>query len=205
MNKLKNKSGFTLIEMLLSIMILVFLVIGMGAGTDSGMRVYSQSIFESQSSSLAGILNTAIGDILRYSEDVQKNPGTFKDYDENLLAKEDVDFVFTSYDYGVRNAYFAKILSEENNKGVVQMRNLDDNSIVDLVNTGAYPSLRISDLKITYFPPKTPDADGSGRGGYFDVHYLITDATNSGKKREVNTSVRLMNAVEVPTGTTAPA
>ena len=76
MKKYFNRSGFTLIEVMTALLITVMLVVAMGTSMSAGMRIYKDATFESDSASMAGILNTALGDILRYSEDVKVNQGT---------------------------------------------------------------------------------------------------------------------------------
>ena len=189
--KLKGKTGFTLIEMLASMLILVLLILGMDMGMSAASRVYSESVFESNSGSLSGILNTAIGDVLRYSEDIKINPGTFEDSDGNILPKEDVGFVFTNYEYGVRNAYFyTEILDDGTSRGTLQMKNLRKSNVQELVNTGAYPHLEITNFVITYVPPTV---SGTAEGGYFNVEYDILDTQKDSRRRHTETVVRLMN------------
>ena len=68
MKKLASKSGLTLIEMLVTILILVFLVLGIGTCMDSALNIYDEAKFESNSASMANIVNTSLADILRYSD-----------------------------------------------------------------------------------------------------------------------------------------
>lgn len=197
MKKLRNKKGVTLLEMLAVIGILVILVVGMGSTMDAGADIYQEAIFESDSATLAGILNTAMGDILRYSRDVRINEGSldnpemgFVTSDGTFLLPQTVGFVFSNWEYGVLDAYFYTPIHEDGtSKGVLQMRNLRNANVVELVNTGAYPDLVISNLKVIYTP-----ADTEGlRGGYFKISYTIYSEKNSDFQREVETVVRLMN------------
>ena len=70
MKKIASKSGFTLIEMLATLLILVFLILGIDTGMDSAVRVYDEAKFEANSASMANIVNTSLGDILRYSDNL---------------------------------------------------------------------------------------------------------------------------------------
>lgn len=195
MRKMKNKAGFSLIEMLVALLIMVFLIMGMGVGMDTGSRIYRDASFESDSATLAGILNTSLGDILRYSIDVKENtedPATaLKDVSGTVYTKEEVPFVFTSLDYGIQDAYFHIPLNvaDGTSSGVLQMKNLRTNIAVELVNSGAYPDLLVSEFNISYKPRQNPGIEG----GYFTITYKITSASDPDKVREVESIVRLMN------------
>ena len=96
MKKLTSKGGFTLIEMLATLLILVFLVLGIGTGMDSALRIYDEARFESNSAAMANIVNTSLGDILRYSENLT-TPGDEEFFVDSSNTKvPDVEFVFTN-------------------------------------------------------------------------------------------------------------
>lgn len=190
MKKLKNQSGFTLIELLVALVILICLVIGIGVGMDAGSRIYSDAIFEADSANLAGILNTAVGDILRYSEGVQENTDKLEDSVGGYVMKDTAPFVFTSYDYGIQNAYFVT----NSTTGVVQLKNLNNEHTVELINTGAYPDLMIKDFKVTYEKAVKDATTGAvTSGGYFIATYEIHSTTDTDKVRNVEYIVRRMN------------
>lgn len=174
MRKLKSRAGLSLMETLVALLILVLLVAGMGAGISAGSRVYRETEFESDSAALARILNTALGDVLRWSEDV--------------TVAEDGNFVFTNADYGVHDAGFCVIMGEAT-EGVLQMQEQSGGKRVELVNTGAYPDLRLSEFQISYSPREGPGA----AGGYFEISYTISSLKDPAKLRQVETVVRHMN------------
>ena len=203
MKKLNNNSGMTLIEMLCALLILVIMIVGMGATMDAGTQIYQEAIFESDSASLAGILNTAMGDILRYSRDIdlnnktdgEGNPQYFVTSDGTYLLPDQVGFVFSNWEYGILDAYFyTPVYADGTSKGVLQMLNLRNSEVVELVNTGAYPDLVITNLVVTYVEKGVAGGEGTTlRGGYFEISYDILSEKNSDFKREVTTIVRLMN------------
>ncbi len=210
MKRKKSKGGFTLVEMLASILIMVLLVMGMGVGMDAGSRIYRDATFESDSATLAGILNSNLGDILRYSiqvryKGVESTPVAerltnqeIQKLEIDVIAADPADpvasgtrkFVFTSLDYGIQDGYFYTPLHISGSyAGVLQLRNLRNENVVDLVNTGAYPDLMVTNFSITYYPRRNPGIEG----GYFDISYDIFSTNDSSKVRHVQTIVRLMN------------
>lgn len=187
MKKLKNRAGFTLIEMMCTLLILVILTMAIGVGMDTGSQLYRDATFESDSATLAGILNTSIGDILRFStvvrSDKVRNPPEGFDM-------EAVEYVFTSHDYGIRYAYFHTPLAADGTEtGVLQLKNMSDDKVVELVNTGAYPDLAIQGFECEYTERVAPGIEG----GYFTVTYKIVSETIPDKTRNVEMIVRVMN------------
>lgn len=181
MKRQRKNAGFTLIEMLVALLIMVMLVMGMGVGMDAGSRIYRDATFEADSATLAGILNTSLGDILRYSINVREPSAS----EAEGIEDSNVTFVFTSLDYGIQDAYFY----ESTTTGALQMKNLRNAKTVELVNTGAYPDLKVSGFRISYSPRVNPGIEG----GYFEISYTISSATDPEKTREVQSIVRLMN------------
>ena len=202
--KKRAKRGFSLLEMMVALAILVFIILGVGVGMDAGIDIYKEAIFEADSASMAGIVNSNLGDILRYSTRVTVNDGT------NLLnasgvkiPKESLGFVFTSADYGIKDAYFyTPVLEDGTSKGVLRVTNLKKDKDMELVNTGAYPDLYITNFKITYYATGTTSIanGGIGRGGYFEVTYDIFSTKDDTMTRSVSTVVRLMNPPAVDSG-----
>lgn len=96
----------------------------------------------------------------------------------------------TSLDYGIQDAYFC-IPPHISGKdmGPVQMKNLRNPKVVELVNTGAYPDLAVSDFSITFSPRQAPGVEG----GYFEISYIIYRGSDTTKTRTVQSIVRVMN------------
>lgn len=65
--KLKSNKGFTLVEMLVALAIVVMMSLMMSVGASVGARVQREATFVAESDILASTLNTAVGDMLRYS------------------------------------------------------------------------------------------------------------------------------------------
>ena len=195
MKKSRKNSGFTLIEMMCALLILVFITIGISFSVNAGSKIYEDSMFESESATLAGILNTALGDILRYSigsreltpVEIQANGN---DVGIANITDSSKRYVFTSLDYGIQDAYFFIPPHQDGgNMGPVQLKNLRNANVVELINTGAYPNLVVSNFQIVFSPRVAPGIEG----GYYQISYKITSTTNPDKVRNVETIVRVMN------------
>ena len=202
--KARAKRGFSLLEMMVALAILVFIVIGIGVGMDAGIGIYKEAIFESDSASMAGIVNSNRGDILRYSTRVTVNDGSnLLDASGSSVPKENVGFVFTSADYGIKDAYFyTPVLEDGTSKGVLRLTNLKKDKDMELVNNGAYPDLDITNFKITYYELGTTSVTngGLGRGGYFEVTYDIFSTKDPSMTRSVSAVIRLMNPPQPQSG-----
>ena len=207
MKKLTKKGGFSLIEMMCALLIMVLLIMAFDVGLKAGGTIYQDATFEAESGTLAGILNTSLGDILRYSIDVRETTATEREkYGNDVGIPHASDstkhYVFTSLDYGIQDAYFYLPPHESGtDMGPVQMKNTRNPNVVELVNTGAYPNLVVSDFHITYSPRETEENEDLNnvndidvvQGGYFEISYQIISELDSSKTRMVETIVRVMN------------
>jgi prepilin-type N-terminal cleavage/methylation domain-containing protein len=196
MKQKRSNGGFSLIEMMCTLLILVLLTMGISVSMDAGVNIYRDATFEAESATLSGILNTSLGDILRYSVDIRTVSAMDLMTKGSDIGIPDVDpastnrYVFTSYDYGIQDAYFYIPPSlSGGNKGPIKLKNLRNDIVVDLVNTGAYPNLAVSDFEIHFSPRVAPGIEG----GYFEISYTISSTSDPTKTRDVNTIVRVMN------------
>jgi hypothetical protein len=73
--------------------------------------------------------------------------------------------------------------------GPVKLKNMRNDIVVDLVNTGAYPNLVVSNFQIFFSPRIAPGIEG----GYFEISYTISSTTDTTKTKDVQTIVRVMN------------
>lgn len=178
----RRRAGFTLIELLASMLILVFMVVGMGSGLAAASRIYKESVFESDSAMLASMVDTSVGDLLRYSQQIQASPaGGFQDSQGTPLA--DVSFVFTSPDYGVTDAYFYVSGAQDARPGLLQMKTLHSTAPHDLLNQGAYPNLGIRDFVASY--------DSTAQ--LFTVSYTVYSLKDETRTRSETCTIRLLN------------
>lgn len=168
MKKLKTSSGLTLMELLASLLVLTLLVTAMGTGMDAALGSWRDSLFHTNSAALEAIVNTTLGDLLRYARDI----------------RHEVDgVVFTNGEYGVQTGSFA--VSED---GMLQLQNGNTGQMIQLLNSGVYTGLKITDFQAVYVEP---GRDGK-RGGYFEITYTIQNSDAS-KVRFAETVVRVLN------------
>lgn len=186
MKNRRAKAGFTMIELLVSVVIMVFLAIGMGSGMSSASKVYRNTNFETDSAMLAETLNHAVGDVLRYGKDIRKNTNVFQDSLGNQHNHYYVPFVFTNLEYGVQDGY---LYQAEDETGKIQIRSLKNSECYDLINEGVYTNLRVEDFHMRYI---TPQEDTGGGTGYVEVSYVICNY-DSTLKKEISTVIRIMS------------
>lgn len=190
MKKLKSRRGLTLMEALVSIVILVMLIISMGTGINAAIGIYGESRFESNSASLADIINTSLNDILRYAENIK--PKT--------LGEDNTTYTFTNIEYGMQDVYFyipAETIGTEI-KGILSLQSASAASFkTPLVNSGVYSDMEIKDFSIKYLDAgdSTKDEDGiiTTYGGCFYITYTIKSTIDTEMERVVETVVRLAN------------
>lgn len=177
MEKIKNSAGFTLIEMMTTILILVILVVGIGTGIDSATKVYDEATFYSDSDVMASTINTAISDLLRFSTGIHTH-------------SDGVSVVFSNKDWAVADAYlYVPAVPEGTDPDTVQsmiyMKMLKDDSDLALINKGIYPNLEVKDGSFTL--------SYDGNNGVFTVNYTIISTENPDFTREASCSVRVLN------------
>ena len=70
LKKLKSKKGFTLVEMMACVLTMTMIGLICTLGLNMATRSYNESLFESGSQMLESMVDTSLGDVLRYSYDV---------------------------------------------------------------------------------------------------------------------------------------
>lgn len=153
--KLKRSNGFTLVETLVAVLILVMLSSIVGVGINTAMKTYRELIFTSESDILASTVNTALSDLLRFAS-----------YEEES-STDAGKVIFSNRDY-----YKVTNGSLDLSDGKIYI-NTDDTGSGNynaLVNNGAYTTLQVSDLKLNY------------DNGIFLGSYTIEDRTGTLKK-----------------------
>lgn len=183
MKRLKSKAGFTLMELIVTMLVLVILTAGIIFSMDAGAKIYQKSIFESHSALLEDTLNNSLSDILRNSTKAWVLTPAEK---ENVYP-DDVNYAFNNSDYDANSAYIYAV------DDVLKIFSSGVEG-TELVNTGTYPDLKVENLDIQLVAQGAATAtDGSQYGGYFTISYRITSTKNASLTRDVTTVVRLLN------------
>ena len=96
--KLNSKQGYTLVELLTAMVIVILIGLMVSTGMTVGLKVQKESIFVANSDMLAGTLNTAISDVLRYSE------ANYVSGD--IIDGKVEDPKFTNKEYSIKRGFF---------------------------------------------------------------------------------------------------
>lgn len=166
MKKLRSSGGFTLMEVLASILILTFLIIGMGPGMKTALSVYRQSAFQSGSTALIGTLNATLEDVLHFAEDIEKSP-------------EDGSVTFTNLDYGLQRAHFLCWTATDTDAPTIITVH-DSRGDRPLLPAGSYPNMQLTAFALAY------------ENGVFTVSYTI-QSTVVDDSRDVTLTVAALN------------
>ena len=167
MNKIKNQRGFTLTEMLATLIILGFVTLCAASGIATAVRCYQDLMFESESRLLISSLDESIKDILRYAkvstEGADPGEDEYKQVNEFSFYKE-------RYSQNGDNRLSKYQLTEgkfSNTNGKLKL----NNSVIG--GTGIYSkSLYIKDFEIWFNKSR----------GTFQFSYKVCDDKNHSTK-----------------------
>lgn len=157
--KVQSNKGYTLVELLTALIIVVLISMMISTGVTVGLRVQKESIFVANSDMLAGTLNTALSDVLRYSVCDFTNPD---DLNIDGLVENPK---FTNKEYSIKKGY---LYVDDNGHMAVSKNGVDPSYVPDpddpadpgpdigyLVSDGVYSKkLIIEDFELTYDPVK---------------------------------------------------
>lgn len=161
----RNRKGFSLMEMMVTLLILVLLVMGMDSGLRAAIRVYDEAVFYSDSRTLAGMLDTTLSDLFRFSEQIKPvSSVSSEDLYDSMGQK--IDYVFTNAEYGMNDAYIEWYADIAPN---LQLKNLKNSNFYSLLNSGAFPGMSISSFSYSYNPDEA----------MYTVHYVISSKNGS--------------------------
>lgn len=132
--KTKKNKGFTLIETIAAMIVVVLISIVMVQGITSAISVYDRSTFISESQTLTSTINTEISDILRYAKfdynDASGNPR------------------FTNYNYSIEKGTFTLVHGRI--KIVPKDKDITPDKYTDLLAENTYSTLNIENFKLSY-------------------------------------------------------
>ena len=181
--KLKQKKGFTLIEMIACVITLMLIAMIVSTGMDIAMKSMADSMFESNSQMFESTMNTYIGDILRHAT-VEKGQG----------ESEIGDVTITNDAYYIDQGIFVIDTSEsgiENAGYLVCTSKLDEDGYVGtmVANKGVYAgNLFIKDFELTY---------DSSKHIFHGSYVIVSSATSKTKTCEFSfRSIADMNVTE---------
>ncbi|MDO5391946.1 MAG: type II secretion system protein [Eubacteriales bacterium] len=166
LKKIKNQRGFTLTEMLATLIILGLVTLCAASGIATAVRCYQDLMFESESRLLISSLDESIKDILRYAPKVEvvKEEGTPKE--DKYKKVKNFSFYKEKYSQNDNNRLSKYQLTEGEFSSVNGKLKLN-NSVVG--GTGIYSqSLRIEDFQIWFNEIR----------GTFQFSYQVSDDKN---------------------------
>lgn len=190
MKKCKEKSGLTLIETLVAVAVLVFLILGIDMVMNGALGSYRESIFQSDSAILSGIINSAIGNELLISDEV--HAPSSEDPVEAKFILHNAEQITDSWEddeyyhlivQGRTDCYIR--LNENGRLELVFLKEGEDPQ--GLVTTGAYPDLKISAFNAEY----VTEEEDPQKGGYVHVTYTIESKTLENHSRNEEFYYRL--------------
>lgn len=160
MKKLRKNKGFTLVETLAAMLIVVMISAVMVAGINSAITVYKKSTFLSESETLVSTLNTRLSDILRYAQYDSTDASAvvhFTNYSENIGK-------------GTLTLYNDKIMIVPDNKGA------GPSEYRGITSDISYTTMKISDFTLTY------------KDGVYSGSYKVTSSAVNTTPRTVKFS-----------------
>ncbi len=212
--KLKSNRGFTLLEMLVALAIVVMLSLMMSVGSSVGAQVQRESTFVAQSDILASTINTALGDVLRYSDvtlvdeladGTEPSPNEAYKYESILTNEAGQQLLINNDGYGVSGG--ALVLDTSRDSVPVALKQNekiattdgDGNEILNdqlktyyLVSHGVYTNLTVMNDDDHPFTLKY--VEPSGTTPYYEASYWISEKNGSKPmKKEVKAYFRIVN------------
>ena len=162
----KKNKGFTLVETLVAIVILLLMTAGLTIGISAAAKTYKQITFTNNSETLRDTINTAFSDVLRYARNIEADG-------------QHVYFSTNDYQAGVISGYVTL-----DSEGKLIIVNRDDRSIQNsLMNDKVYAGLHLENFTLTYTEADADANANAGTGGIFTGRYTITDKTGTYNKQ----------------------
>ncbi|MBQ2901237.1 MAG: type II secretion system protein [Agathobacter sp.] len=173
MKKLKSRNGFTLIEMLACVVVLLLIGGICSAGMSLATRSYNESIYESDSQMLEDTLNLYLCDILRHATSVQTEG------DEAVAEKNVISF--TNVAYQIYDGHIEVSERTEGSGGTFLVYESSNGQGAMIVGENVYAgTLYISDFVLKYNPEKN----------YFTGYYTIQSEVVEGLEKKCEFTCR---------------
>ena len=139
MKKIKKQNGFTMVEMLACVVVLLLLTSVCTMGMSMALNSYNTSVFESESQMLESTLDRYLGDIIRHAT---------LDLEAEVLENGNKKIKnITNMSYGI---YQGNIGISDDGRFCIYKTPTDTDGVL-LLNENVYTNtLRISDFKLEY-------------------------------------------------------
>ncbi|MGN0466961.1 MAG: type II secretion system protein [Lachnospiraceae bacterium] len=131
--KIRNQRGFTLVEMLVTLIILGFVTLCVASGITTAIRCYQDLMFQSESRLLISSLNESVKDTLRYASSVSTVPIGGNTPNEDVYEKVK-EFYFYKEKYSKNDNSLSKYESTEgqfsDETGQLKLKNPFNDSVL---------------------------------------------------------------------------
>ncbi len=184
--------GFTLIETLAAIVIIVLVSGLIATGASVAVRVMHQSTQVSDAAVLASTLNTRMGDILRYASVEVDGSGSVQTTTSGDVLFDSTE-VTDADGATLRAAHLTTVLADGAGHNPIVIREGEGIATIDIpiVNSGSYGELAITHFTLSY-------AGGVFTGSYTIVPVDEVSSASPSFSREVTFSYRsLVDATDV--------
>lgn len=158
--KLKSSKGFSLLETLVALIIVLLVASCVTIGISASNRVYKRSLFVSESDITASTIDIALSDVLRYAYNVNLNEDT------NLLS-------FSNKNYSIDGGHF---VIKQGFLYINTTEGMSDDEIGEhlkpLIGGSTYTASKMTDFQLNY-------NDGEFTGSYTLQSNLYTDLSKT--------------------------
>lgn len=139
--KLNNSRGFSLTELLVAVAILMLLGVAVTVMVSTGLKVYNDSLYISESRSVQDTINSALSDFLRFASiDSTCEKSASPDADGNYKLTKG-EFLSSSN---------AKCSLKLNNAGYIILSNASTDT--PILNMGSYAGMYADDFELLFNP-----------------------------------------------------
>ncbi len=170
----RRTGGFTLVEMLAALVILMLLTGIVTMGVNLGMKTYREATFASESQILAGTINSALSDPFRNMT-----------YTEDALGNRTYSIVYR--DDATGGAVTSPSLKAIDGQIYIQGSNTSGNGIA-LLNKKAYSDCKVTSIKLD-------DCDGVIVSGTFSIQSTVDSSL---KKEDIAFSFVPISPIHKP-------
>lgn len=173
MKKIKSQKGFTLIEMLACVVVLLLIGGICSAGMNLATRSYNESVYESDSQMLEDTLNLYLCDILRHATSVQTET------DAGVTEKNVISF--TNVAYQIYDGHIEVSERKEGTGGTFLVYESSNGQGALIVGENVYAeTLYVTDFVLKYNPEKK----------YFTGYYTIQSTVVEGLEKKCEFTCR---------------